>query len=221
MIDLSKYRIIDFSPELVPGETRTNGHHENGDPFRGRWIEVQEVEALGARMHKIQTQTHLGVHAEAAYKYDAEGADLAQMPLSAYLGEAVACDFSAKESGAAVDAEDFEALGVTTGDIVLTWGDAATQAEQPFITVGATDWLIETGIKAIAYEDIDYSPPGTPLGQGDADCKMLLAGIPVIDGIQGLSQITKRRVFFIALPVRMRRVTAFPTRAIALEPLDG
>ena len=50
---------------------------------------------------------------------------------------------------------------------------------------------------------------------------MLLAGIPVIDGIQGLSQITKPRVFFIALPVRMRRVTAFPTRAIALEPLDG
>ena len=112
VIDLSKYRIIDFSPELAPGETRTNGHHENGEPFRGRWIEVQEVEALGARMHKIQTQTHLGVHAEAAYKYDAEGADLARMPLSAYLGEAVACDFSAKESGAAVDAEDFEALGV-------------------------------------------------------------------------------------------------------------
>ena len=96
MIDLSRYRIIDFSPELVPGETRTNGRHENGEPFRGRWIEVQEVEALGARMHKIQTQTHLGVHAEAAYKYDAEGADLARMPLSAYLGEAVACDFSAK-----------------------------------------------------------------------------------------------------------------------------
>ena len=197
-----------------------NGRHENGDPFRGRWIEVQEIETLGARMHKIQAQTHLGVHAEATYKYAAEGADLAQMPLSSYLGEAVACDFSSKQCGEAIDADEFEALGITSGDIVLTWGSATTRDQPPYITVEATDWLIETGIKAIAYEDVDYSPPGTPLGKGDADCKMLMAGIPVIDGIEGLSQITTARVFFIALPVRMQRVTAFPTRAVALEPLN-
>ena len=45
----------------------------------------------------------------------------------------------------------------------------------------------------------------------------LLANIPIVDAIAGLHQITKPRVFFIALPVKLRRTTASWTRAIALE----
>lgn len=37
------------------------------------------------------------------------------------------------------------------------------------------------------------------------------------DALLGLNQIQKQRVFFIALPVKLRRVAASWTRAIALE----
>lgn len=55
MIDLSKYRIIDLSHEMVPGEQKIDGHYLHGEPFFGRSVEVQEFMAYGARMHFIQS----------------------------------------------------------------------------------------------------------------------------------------------------------------------
>jgi len=59
------------------------------------------------------------------------------------------------------------------------------------------------------------------LGPGDADCKLLLAGITIVDALTGMHQIRKARVFFMALPMRLRRVTAISVRAVVLEDLDG
>jgi kynurenine formamidase len=53
-----------------------------------------------------------------------------------------------------------------------------------------------------------------------ADAKLLLAGVGIVDAPYNLNQIRKPRVFFIALPVKIRRLTAFWTRAIALEEID-
>ena len=96
MIDLSKYRIVDLSHEMIPGEKKIDGHYLHGEPFYGRSVEVQEFMAYGARMHFIQSQTHNGTHCEGAYKYLDEGPDMAGMPLASYIGEAVVCDFSHK-----------------------------------------------------------------------------------------------------------------------------
>ena len=109
MIDLSKYRVIDLSHDMIPGEQKIDGQYLHGEPFFGRGVEVQEFMAYGARMHFIQSQTHNGTHAEGAYKYLDEGPDMAGMPLEAFLGEAVVCDFSGKKSGEVVEPEDVDA----------------------------------------------------------------------------------------------------------------
>ncbi|SVD28933.1 uncharacterized protein METZ01_LOCUS381787, partial [marine metagenome] len=36
MIDLSRYRIIDLSHELLPGERKQDGVYLHGEPFYGR-----------------------------------------------------------------------------------------------------------------------------------------------------------------------------------------
>jgi arylformamidase len=218
LIDLSKYRIIDLSYELVPGERKIDGRYLHGEPFYGRQVEAQEFIAYGARMHFIQSQTHNGTHVEASYKYDEDGADIASMPLESFLGEAVVCDFSHKKSLEPVMPDDLDAAGVKAGDIVLLRG--GDQKEEPYLTLESVDWLIETGIKAFGTQGVRHSPPGTPLGKEDGDGKLLLAGIPYLDAVTGLDQIRKRRVFVIALPVKIRRVTASWTRAIALEMID-
>ena len=220
MIDLSKYRVIDLSYELVPAERKIDGRYLHGSTFYDRPIEVQEFIAFGARMHHIQTQTHLGTHAECPYKYSDEGPDFADMPATAYMGEAVACNFTHKKAGEPITSEDFRQAGVKAGDIVLVWCSEETLHDTPYFTIEAVDWLIETKIKMLALENLHYSPPGTPVGQGDADCKLLLAGITMLDAPLGLNQITKQRVFFMALPAKMRRVTALPVRAIAFEEID-
>jgi kynurenine formamidase len=219
MIDLSKYRVIDLSYAMTPGEQKLDGHYLHGDCLFGRPTEVQEFIAYGARMHFIQGQTHSGTHAECPYKYSDSGPDFVDMPVASYMGEAVACNLTAKKAGEPITSDDFRRCGVKAGDIVLVWCSDQTAGQPPYITVEAIDWLIATKIKSLVLENLRYSPAGTPPGQGDADCKLLLAGISMIDAPLGLNQITKPRVFFIALPVKMRRITACTVRAVALEEI--
>jgi len=152
-------------------------------------------------MHHIQSQTHNGTHVETPYKYSETGADPASMPLETYLGEAAA--------------------GVRTGDIVLVWGSDRHADNPPYLTSEAVDWLIDTRIKAIGLNDLRHSAPGTPFGLEDAGAKLLLAGVGYIDVPMGLSRITRPRVFFIGLPVKIQRVTASWTRAIVLKEIAG
>jgi kynurenine formamidase len=219
MMDLSRYRIIDLSYELVPAERKIYGTYQHGEPFYGRGVEVQEFIAFGARMHHIQNETHNGTHVEAPYKYSETGADPASMPLETYLGEAAACDFTNKSAGEPITPDDLAGVGVRTGDIVLAWGSERHADDPPYLTSEAVDWLINTRIKAIGINDLRHSPPGTPFGLEDSDARLLLAGVGYIDALLDLSRITRPRVFFIGLPVKIQRVTAAWTRAIVLEEI--
>jgi hypothetical protein len=49
MIDLNKYRVIDLSYELEPGERKLDGRYLHGRTSFDRPIEVQEFIAFGAR----------------------------------------------------------------------------------------------------------------------------------------------------------------------------
>ena len=134
MIDLSKYRIIDLSHEMVPGERRLDGSYLHGEAPGGRPVEVQEISALGARMHFIQSQTHVGTHSESPYKYEKDGAAPASVPLESYMGEAAACNLTHKKAGEPVTADDFQKAGVKPRDILIAWGDASTRPDMPHLS---------------------------------------------------------------------------------------
>lgn len=219
MIDLSKYRIIDLSYELVPGERKINGQYLHGEPRSGRPIEVTEFIAFEAKMHWVKGESHTGTHTEAPYKYSETEADLGSMPLDLYIGEAITCNFTGKKPDEPITPDDLSKAGVRKGDIVLAWGPTPTTREYPYLIDEAADWLIEQKIKALGIENLHYSPPGTPFGRGCVDARLLLAGVGIVDALYNLNQIRKPRVFFIALPVKIRRLTAFWTRAIALEEI--
>ena len=220
MIDLSKHRIIDLSQEVHPGEWKIDGRYLHGEAPTGRPVELREFFAFNARMHLLQGQTHTGTHVEGTYKYSDTGADMADMPLENYIGEAVVCDFSHNSDGAAIEAEDLKKAGVRQRDIVLGRSDDRPRERRPHLSRDAVSWLIEKKIKLLGLEFVRMSPPGTPLGKEDTDGRLLLAGIAMADTLKGLHQIRKPRVFFIALPVRVHRTTASWTRAIALEERD-
>ena len=222
MIDLSKYRVIDLSYEMVPGEKKINGQYLHGEPFVGRTIEVQEFMAYGARMHFIQSQTHNGTHCESTYKYVDEGPDSAGMALESHIGEALICDFSHIGPGGTIGADDFAAAGVRSGDIVLvrTNPDLDERESLPYFTAAALNWLIDVRIKLLGSGgNLFYGPPDVPDAHIKAEERLLRNGIPCVDCVNGLEQISKERVFFIALPLKMKRVTATWTRAIALEEI--
>ena len=221
MIDLSKYRIIDLSYELVPGERKVDGTYLPGEPFRyGRSVEVEEFISFNERMHFIHSQTHVGTHVEAPYKHDENGTDVGAMPVESYIGEAVVCDVTQIDQRE-VTPTHLREHGVKEGDIVLIRGAQRPRDERPYMSFDSIDWLLQTGIKAFGAENVTHTPPGTPFGRGAGDARFLLAGVPVLDALVGLDQITRPRVFFIGLPVKIRRVTASWARAIVLQEISG
>jgi len=217
MINVNEYRVIDLSHKLIPSESKINGDYLHGRVLNDRPINVHEFKAWNARMHHIDGQTHTGTHIECPYKYDENGNDFGSIPLDFFMGEAVACNFEYKKKDEIVTPDDFSKFGIKAGDIVLVWGCSGKEEEQAYIANEAIDWLIGKRIKMFGCENIRHSPPGTPWGPGDTDYKLLRARIMFVDGLQGLNQIKKSRVFFIALPVRIVRVTAIWTRAIVFE----
>ena len=219
MIDLSKYRIVDLSYALIPGERRNDGEYRPGTPWFGRPIELQEFTYMTARMHFLQAQTHLGTHCEAPYKYH-DGPDIAGTDLRSYLGEAVVCDFSAKGGGESISAADFEAAGVRKGDIVLVRTGSELDAPRPVMTGEAVDWLMEQEMPLMGSGGNVLYGPDTE-GHLEAERRLLGRGVALVDGLYRLDQLTKPRVFFMALPLRIQRTTAAWTRAIALEEADG
>ena len=219
MIDLSKYRIVDLSWELIPGERKNDGEYRPGTPWVGRSIELQEFTFMTARMHFLQAQTHLGTHCESPYKYH-DGPDIAGTDLRSYLGEAAVCDFSSKGADESITAEDFAAAGVRKGDIVLVRTGSEIDAPRPVMTVEAVDWLMEQEMPLLASGgNVLYGPDVE--GHLDAERKLLAKGVALVDGLYRLDQLTKPRVFFMAPPLRIQRTTAAWTRAIALEEIDG
>ena len=142
MIDLNKYRIIDLTEEVIPGELRIDGRYLHGKPAGGRPVELQEFTAFGARMHFIQGQTHTGTHVEAPYKYSDTGTDIGSMPLECYIGQAAACNFEHKEAGSAITVDDFRSAGVRKGDVVLSPGGTPhfirTVGNEPSLRLGVT-----------------------------------------------------------------------------------
>jgi kynurenine formamidase len=218
MIDLSAYRIVDLSVEMVPGEQKIDGRFLHGEAPHGRPIKLHEFIAYGARMHFIESETHNGTHVESPNKYSEAATDLGAMPVETYLGEAIVGDFSGKTAGAPITVADLRAVGIKQGDILLLRGSSNPGEKQPpFLTFEAIDWLIETKIKLMGVEGVGLHPLGTPLGPDGGDARLLRGGVAFLDNIHGLDQITRSRVFFIGLPVRIRHVTAFWTRAIVLE----
>ena len=216
MIDLSNYRIVDLSYELVPGERHINGEYLPGEPWYGRSLELQEFFFSTARMHFLQAQTHLGTHCEAPYKYQ-DGPDVAGTDQSSYLGEAVVCDFSAKAGGEAITGADFAQAGVQRGDLVLVRTGKDLGDARPVMTVEAVDWLMGQEMRLLGSGgNVLYGPDLE--GHLAAERRMLASGIPLIDGLYRLDQLRQNRVFFMALPLRIKRVSASWTRASALEP---
>ena len=181
----------------VPGKVRPEGE----------WYVMSDVELMN----------HVGTHIEVPFHCLKEGADLAQMPLSQLIGEAVILDLRGAEAEGGVTEAQVRAAadaagGVQVGDIVF----GQMGPTQYFSTAGL-QWLVDQGIKLMGVDS-----PGVELTHDTthANVNHLLlfrAGIPLIENLANLDQLSRSRVMVYALPVPVKGLDAFPLRVIAVE----
>jgi arylformamidase len=218
-IDPSKHRVVDLSAEtVVPGTPDR--------PFKA----TRGLLADRAFKHDIVTHTHVGVHIESPAHFFENGRELCAYPLSQFYGRAVLFEFSGVDSEA-LDGRAFEAdVGalVQPGDILLCRNNhpdaPRLQRENPgrlpYLCPDGARWLVgrkikllvidaHTGIRLSADPEMSRENHDILMGPGSE--------MPILEGAGGLSDLTKKRFFFMALPFRVKGVDSAWARAIAVE----
>ena len=189
--------------------------------------------------------THNSTHVDAPYHYNStiQGAPaqtVDQLPLELFLAPGVVLDFTAKEDGDAVTADQAEAAlaaaghDLQPGDIVLvhTGRDAFLDAPDymirgPGVTAEATRWLFDRGVRVMgidawgwdaplhlqAAEARDRDAPGVFWAAHQADLPYCQ-----IERLAGLDSLPSTGFQVACFPLRIVGASAAPARVVAIVP---
>jgi arylformamidase len=219
---MKNYRVIELSHELVPGkeeytlevETRfvdemLPGYHRPKDA----WYVLS----------KVNMGSHVGTHIEAPLHYLKDGVDVAGIALNRVVGEAIVLDFQDKKPGDAITQADMEQRGsdIRQGDIVFIRTGLSINyrtersRDRPYFAVEAIRWLVERNISCLGVDCSGIEKRDEP---DQPDHQTLFShGIPLIEHLANLDQLSNRRFFVVAVPWRVHGLEAIPASVVAFE----
>jgi kynurenine formamidase len=171
---------------------------------------------------------HYGTHVDAPSHIHPDGISVEKIPVEDLMGDAVLMDVSDRGVDQVITAGLLEqslrkrGADLRPGDIALIRAWPRGWLEDGFyqcrgIDAGATDWLIEHGVKAVGIDiaTLDDLLPCDPTRP--AHVRLLKRNIPIMENFASLEQIRAPRFHFIGLPLKIRGLTASPIRAVAIE----
>lgn len=219
---MKKKRIVDLSHTLLPGKEEYKLEVKNKfvEEFLPDYFRPKENWYI---MSEVFMWSHVGTHLEAPYHYLREGKDVSQISMERVMGEAVILDFSHKETNEAITQEELEEKGadIKEGDIIILktgldrFYRTSKAHDRPYLTLQATSWLVEKKISCLATDASGFEVRGV---HDQPNHKLLFKNdIPVIEHLTNLDKLTKKRVFLIALPWKVKGLDSSPVRVIAIE----
>ena len=173
----------------------------------GEWYVMSDVELMN----------HVGTHIEVPFHCLKEGADLASIPVDQLVGEAVILDLRQAEAEGGVTLEQVQAAaekagGVQSGNIVF--GEMGVTR---YFTTAALEWLVAQGIKLMGVDSGGVELQHDTTHANVNHLVLFRAGIPLIENLTNLDQLSQSRVQVYALPAPVSGLDAFPLRVIAIE----
>jgi len=216
MIDLTKFKIVDLTKEIFPGVLKVTGEYLHGEEARKFELRQFRYALDGTFMHWVETESHVGTHVEMPAHYLSDGKSASEMPIETFIGEAIILKFENLKpiDGKGRPIRPLHLKKVKKDDIVLMWSPYALD-ESPYLTPMAAEELVKRKIKMLGVENVKVEASLTLLATHD---NLLKNDIPIIEGLVNLDQIKAERVFFIGLPLKIRRLDSSWIRAIVLEP---
>lgn len=215
-------KVIDLSHPLRPG-------HE------ARRLEIKELPApdiTGAEpeegwyiMHSVSMDNHLGTHLEVPYHCLPDGADLAQIPVEQFVGEAAILDLRGYSPNTGISLEHVqraaeEAGGMNHVDAVFCmtgWSQyygTERYSKPPFLTGEAVRWLVSHGIKMLGVDTRGSMDPAFSDRQNHLP--LFEAGLVYIENLTNLEAVPESRVTVVALPPAVEGLEGIPVRVVAL-----
>jgi kynurenine formamidase len=175
---------------------------------------------------QLVMSTHLGTHLDAPFHFFDEGRTVEKVDPARGFGPAWVLDFSDKGARAEITRADLRRheAKITKGSriIIRTGWDRVFPEERyftdyPGIPPDACTYLAERGIACVALDmpsvySVDYVAVHHAL---------LGAEVLIVEGLTRLDTLKSERVFFVALPLRIRGRDGSPCRAIAVDEMSS
>ncbi len=181
----------------------------------------------------VKMLVHAATHMDSPLHFMDDGKAIDEIPLEMTMGEASVVDLSYKGENEGITPEDLENNGrhIKEGDFVLLrtdwpekmWGDMEYWRKAPYLTKEGAEWLSKRNPKAVGCDfpqdyvirELENREPD--ISEFVVHNVFLPKGILNIEYLTNLKSITRKRVKFMAIPLRLKGVEGSPVRAIAIE----
>jgi arylformamidase len=217
-IDPKKYRVVDLSYEVVPGELEDR-------PFD------MSLGMLGDGTYRYditRTHSHVGTHVEAPWHYYKSGKTITDLPITHFMGHGVLLPFRLPAGQLEISPEYVKKeIGslLRGGDIVLFHNahnkglriGRVSEAESqtvPYMTEETAIYLRDQKIKMLGFDILRLGLTGED-GRRMHDLFMS-RDVCLIEWLDHLDELDKREFFFIALPFKVRDIDSSFVRAVAI-----
>ena len=177
-------------------------------------------EKQGYNTLSLTMSSHAGTHIDAPLHVIDKGMSIESIDLACVIGEAHFIEIP-KNKGEKIYPHELQQFEIRQNDILIIrtgWEEKKYMSDYffdfPQLTEQSADLLIEKKIKAIGSD----SPSIDGISQkGIAHKKLLGAGIILIESLINLKQIIGSRLFFAAVPLKIKGADGSPVRAFAIN----
>ncbi|MDX6748849.1 arylformamidase [Geminicoccaceae bacterium 1502E] len=209
---MSGGRLVDISRPLVAGMPVWPGDEE----VRTRWT-ARIAPGCPVNVGAVSLTTHAGTHVDAPLHYDAEGIDVAGLPLDLLVGPCRVVDVAS--CGPLVTAAALEQGLATPVERLLLRTASAPPGPRfdPSFTAVAADAVELAAARGVRLLGVD-TPSVDPADSEDLPAHMAArrTGLLLLEGLD-LASVAPGEWELIALPLRLVGMDASPVRAVLRE----
>ena len=210
-------RIIDLTLTLKSG-------------MRGVAFEPARIlEKDGWNATTLSLYSHCGTHMDAPIHFGVGRQTIDQLEVSQLIGPAWVVDVRPIEPRASIGIEHMNSIAdkIGPGDSILIctgWSEYCDQDryrnELPRVNADLVRWLVEKQVRMLGVEPPSVADVNN-IEELTTIHKILFEGnVVVVEGLANLQSLTKSKVTFIALPLKIAGGDGAPARAIAIEDED-
>ena len=220
--------VVDLSIELYDGMPNIIKNPVSfGTLYTHDWIAEITQGAFAMEAREIIMPEHCGTHFDCPYHFDPNGLAVNEFPLEKCVLPANFYDFSSKKPLEAITIADFEEAEKKTGRKVeagkaivawtggdKVWGQPGFDRERPFVPTDTAQWLVDRGMTLFATDMVGMDDPAQ--WWWPTHDIWLKAGVPMVQQCCNLDKLVGKEFLFVALPLKIRKGSGSPVRAVAL-----
>jgi len=197
---------------------------------RGVRIEpAHRLETDGWNASTLCLYSHCGTHIDAPVHFGVGAETIDTIAVENLVGPAWVADVRPIEPRALIEPQHLGAIpeGFKPGESLLIctgwseyYGQEKYREELPRISAELAQWCVENKVRMLGVEppsvaDVNNIEELTTIHQ-----TLFKGGVIVVEGLANLTSISKQKVTFIALPLKVAGGDGAPARAIAIEDDD-